>query len=122
MQKIGRGGMLIITATILFIASLFLPWTKILNVRMSGFAQEGFYVLILYLYPVYTVLAKRKVQAFAGMLCAIIALVFLIYFLFYMSGNFMGTTFSTASLGLYLAIISALLLLIGVVYKAKQVD
>lgn len=120
-QKLGVGGLLIIIATILYIISLFMPWTSIVFFSLNGFQQEGYFILILFIYPVYTVLANKQMKFIIGISSAIFAVLFLIYYAVSMSEEYMGTTFSVAGAGLYTAILSAIILLIGIILKAKEV-
>lgn len=119
-RKWGIGGLSIVVAAVLFIISLFMPWASIVFFSLNGFQQEGYLVFILFIYPVYTVLANKMMKLMIGLASAIFAVLFLIYYAVSMSEEYMGTTFSVAGAGMYTAILSAIILLTGIILKIKE--
>lgn len=119
-RKWGIGGLSIVVAAVLFIISLFMPWASIVFFSLNGFQQEGYLVFILFIYPVYTVLANKMMKLMIGLASAIFAVLFLIYYAVSMSEEYMGTTFSVAGAGMYTAILSAIILLTGIILKVKE--
>ncbi|WP_099159301.1 hypothetical protein [Virgibacillus ndiopensis] len=121
-QKWGVGGLLIIIATALYIVSLLFPWSHVLAfMSMNGFQHDGYIVLIVFAYPLYTVLSGKTMARFFGLGCSIIAVIFLLYYMFNLSEDYLGTSISTAGSGLYIAILSAIILLIGTILKIREV-
>ncbi|WP_229683086.1 hypothetical protein [Virgibacillus oceani] len=121
LQKWGVGGLLIVIATALFIISLLFPWSHVLSfMSMNGFQHDGYIVLVVFAYPLYTVLSGKPMYRFFGIGCSVIAVIFLVYYMIRMSEDYLGTSVSTAGFGLYVAIISAIVLLAGTVIKIKE--
>lgn len=52
LEKWGKGGTVIVAATVLFVISLFMPWVEFI-LSVNGFQQQGylalFYLLILFI-------------------------------------------------------------------------
>jgi len=115
-KKWGQGGAEIVVASALFFLSLFLPWVDIVFGSSIGFSTDGIFVLLLFAYPLYVILAKKPMYKIAGMVCGIAAIVAMIYFYSLVNtplGNFAGS-------GLYIAFISSILLLVGIYIKNKE--
>lgn len=119
LEKWGKGGTVIVAATVLFVISLFMPWVEFI-LSVNGFQQEGYLVLILFAYPLYTALAGKPINAIAGYLCGLAALVGMILFLNSKSGDVFGQSFNAAASGMYVAIAACVVLLIGVFLKTKE--
>ncbi len=60
------GGKLIFISTILAIISLFMNWVDAGILRVSGFQQQGYLLLIFYIYPVYKLLKGTKLNKVLG--------------------------------------------------------
>ncbi|GAA0327295.1 hypothetical protein GCM10008967_17250 [Bacillus carboniphilus] len=117
------GAKLIVVSTIAAIISLFLPWVDLgLFGTASGFQQEGYLLLIPFIYPVYRVLKGLSLNRVIGLICGVIAIIGSILFLSSKSVDFMGETINGAGSGLYLCVAAAVLLTVGVFLdKPKQV-
>ncbi len=115
------GGKLIFISTILAILSLFMSWVDAGIIRASGFQQQGYLFLILYIYPVIKLLQGTKMNKLIGIICSILAVIGSIAFLSSKSVDIFGTTVNAAGAGLYLFIIASILLTIGVLqYKVVE--
>lgn len=112
------GGKLIFISTILAIISLFMNWVDAGILRISGFQQQGYLLLIFYIYPVYKLLKGTKLNKVLGLICSVLAVISSIAFLSSKSVDFFGTTVNAGGVGLYLFIIASILLTIGTIkYK-----
>lgn len=121
-KKIGKGDLLIFTATLCYVICLFLPWADVaFNSSANGFAHRGYLVLLLFAYPLYTAILKKHPRFF-GLVCSVSAVVFLVYYLMEVSQSFMGTKVSEPGVGLYLAILSSCMLAVGTVLKMRQTN
>lgn len=117
------GGKLIFISTILAIFSLFMNWVDAGIIRVSGFQQQGYLFLLLYIYPVYKLLKGSKMNKLIGLICSILAAVGSIAFLTSKSVDLFGSTVNAAGAGLYLFIIASVLLIIGVAqYKVAVLE
>lgn len=110
------GGKIIATASILGILSLFFKWVDLGFVSVSGFQQQGYIFLLLYIYPVYVLLNDKTMNKKIAIPMSVTAVFFGVVYIFYKSFDFLGTTVYAASSGVYLYIISSILLTIGI-YK-----
>lgn len=116
------GGKLIFISTILAILSLFMSWVDAGIVRASGFQQQGYLFLVLYIYPVYKLLKGTKLNKLIGLICSTLSVIGSIAFLSSKSVDLMGTTVNAAGTGLYLFIIASIMLTVGIIqYKVIQV-
>ncbi|MBP1948954.1 hypothetical protein [Virgibacillus litoralis] len=120
LKKRSIGEVLIINSTILYIISLFLPWVNLaFTDSASGFAHRGYIVLVLFIYPIFTVYTKKS-PGLLGIAGSIAAAVFLLYYIIQVSQHYMGESVSEAGSGLYLALLSSLILVTGVILKLKD--
>ena len=115
------GGKMIFIATCLAVFSLFMSWVDLGIISASGFQQDGYLFLLLYIYPVYKLLKDRPMKKIIGMISSILAVVSGIAFMFSKSVDFFGTTVNGAGPGLYLFVIASILLTVGVI-KYDTVD
>ncbi len=116
------GGKLIFISTVIAILSLFMNWVDAGIVRLSGFQQQGYLFLILYIYPVYKLLKGDELGKVSGLLCGILAIISGIAYLGSKSIDFFGTTVNAGGTGIYIFIIASVILTIGVVkYKVTEI-
>ncbi|MEN1966815.1 hypothetical protein WMZ97_01955 [Lentibacillus sp. N15] len=116
-KKWGVGGFIILLATILYIISLFLPWIDLYFIKMNGFQREGYLVLLLFIYPVYSVLARKSLNRIAGVAVSVIAIGVLISFLTTLPVEVMGQSVQAVGAGLYIGLAASVILGIGTVIK-----
>lgn len=116
------GGKLIFISALLAILSLFMSWVDAGIVRASGFQQQGYLFLVLYVYPVYKLLKGVKMNKLIGLICSTLSVIGSIAFLSSKSVDLMGTTVNAAGTGLYLFIIASIMLTVGIIqYNVIQV-
>ncbi|HSH36252.1 MULTISPECIES: hypothetical protein [Schnuerera] len=117
------GGKLIFISAIIAILSLFMSWVDAGIVRASGFQQQGYIFLVLYIYPIFKLLKGVKMNKLIGLICSILSVISGIVFLNTKNVDLFGSTVNAAGTGLYLFIIASIMLTIGVIkYKANQVE
>lgn len=117
------GGKLIFISVLLAILSLFMSWVDAGIVRVSGFQQQGYLFLILYIYPAYKLLKGAQLNKLIGLICSILAVVSSIAFLSSKSVDFFGSTVNAGGVGLYLFIVASIMLTVGIIkYKVVQVE
>lgn len=120
------GGKLIFISTILAILSLFMSWVDLGIASMSGFQQDGYLFLILYIYPLYKLLKSARLNKIIGAICGVLAVVLSIAFLSSKSVDFFGSTVNAAGTGLYIFIIASIMLTAGIikydVVEAQDMD
>lgn len=113
------GGKLIFISVIVAILSLFLPWADLGIFSVSGFQQDGYLFLLFFLYPIYKVLKNQKINKVIGLIFSVV--VFIMSIIFFVSKNvdLFGSTVNAAGMGLYVFIISTIMLIIGVIKYSK---
>lgn len=117
------GGKMIFIATCLAIVSLFMNWVDFGILSASGFQQDGYLFLVLYIYPVYKLLKEKPMKKVAGLISSILAVVTGIMFMLSKSVDMFGTTVNGAGTGLYLFIIASIMLTVGVIkYNTDHVE
>ena len=109
------GGKLIFVSTIIAIISLFMSWVDLGIASVSGFQQDGYLFLILYIYPVYKLLKGTRLNKVIGVICSALAVILGIVFLSSKSVDFFGSTVNAAGTGLYLFIVASIVLTIGII-------
>lgn len=109
------GGKLIFISTILAILSLFMTWADAGIIRVSGFQQDGYLLLVFYIYPVYRLLKGAEVNKIGGTVSGILAIIFSIAFRNSKNVDFFGETVNAAGTGLYVFIVASILLTIGLI-------
>lgn len=120
MKKWGKGGLFIVIAATLYIISLFMPWVNVVLFSQNGFQQEGYLVFILFIYPLYMVLANKSMNLLVGLALAIFTVLFLVYYATSPSAEYMGATIGVAGAGLYVAILAGILFLAGIIIKSRE--
>ncbi len=116
----GMGGLFIVIAAILYIISLFMPWVSTALFSMNGFQQVGYLVILLFIYPLYTILANRPMNFMVGLALAIFSILFLVYHLTSSLGEYMGAMIHVAGAGLYTGIFATILFLVGIIVKSRE--
>ncbi|MFC4558182.1 hypothetical protein ACFO3D_08150 [Virgibacillus kekensis] len=105
---------LVLTATILYIFSLFMPWIDLpFRASANGLSQQGYLVLFLFVIPLYFIL-NEKSSRFFSVASSVAAVAFLIYYAGEANRTYQGEVVSQTGGGLYLSIFSAVLLVFAV--------
>jgi cytochrome b subunit of formate dehydrogenase len=121
-QEWDFGGKLIFISIILGILSLFMSWVDIGIIRVSGFQQQGYVLLILFIYPIYKLLKGTKINKVLGLICSIIAVICGFAFLRSKSVEFLGSMINAGGAGIYLFIIASIMLTVGIIQYKYQPD
>ena len=109
------GGKLIFIASCLAVFSLFLKWVDFGILSVSGFQQDGYLFLVLFLYPLYALFTEKPLNKTLGLISAGLAVILGIYFAFSKTVEIFGSTVNGTGSGLYLFIIASLILIAGVI-------
>lgn len=115
------GGKLIFSSNVLAVLSLFMPWADLGIFRVSGFQQDGYLFLVLFMYPLYKLLKNAPINKTIGLISSVAALVLSIMFLSSKSVDIFGSTVNAAGIGIYIFVISSIGLIFGVLkYSAVE--
>jgi len=116
LKKCNLGGSLIFISSLLSVISLFMNWIDAGITKASGIEQQGYLLLILYIYPVYKLFKKEKINKIIGLPLGILSIICGVLYLTHKNINFFGQSINVAGMGLYLFIISSVILTLGI-YK-----
>lgn len=119
-RKWGIGGSIIMAATILYIIALFMPWIDLYFIKMNGFQRQGYLVLALFIYPLYTTFKGKPMNVIFGLTASLITVALLIYFLVMVPDNLMGQSIHAVGPGLYTALAATILFVIGSFIKGME--
>lgn len=114
MNSLRTSEKLMISGMILSVLSLFFKWSELLYISANGFKQQGYILLLIFIYPFIKILRKEFVYKIIGYICGGVGLFFSTLFIYVSSIDFLGSTIHTARIGPYIFIISCVLFLIGV--------
>ena len=109
------GGKMIFIATVVGILSLFMKWVDVGLASASGFQQQGYLMLVLYIYPMVQLFKIKPINKAIGIVSGILAIIAGVAFLISKNVDFMGESVNVASTGLYVFVLSAVLLTAGIV-------
>lgn len=115
------GGKLIFIATVVAVISLFMKWVDMGIMSASGFQQQGYFFLILYIYPMVKLLQNKPINKMVGIICGAVAIILGVGFILSKSVDIFGESINVSATGLYVYIISAIMLTVGVV-KYEELD
>jgi hypothetical protein len=117
--RMSLGEKLILVASGIAILSLFLPWVEAGIGTLSGFQQQGFLFLALYIYPVAQILRRAKMSRIGAGICGGLSVLVSIAWIESKSITLFGNQVNAAGTGLYLFTACSILLCVGV-YLCKS--
>lgn len=112
-KKTSLAEKIILGSACLAIISLFMPWVSAFGFSQNGFQQQGYLLLVLFVYPVVAILTDKIMNRPAGIACGAVGTLFMIYFINSKSASLFGTTISSASAGLYICTVALIALAVG---------
>ena len=113
------GQRLIFASSVVAVLSLLLPWADIGLISVNGFAQQGYLLLIFFIYPLYKLLKSTPIKPLYGFLSSGLAVISSISFALSKTVEVFDTTVNLSGSGLVLFIICSIALVIGV-YMSKD--
>lgn len=118
-KNLSLSGKLVLGASVLAIISLFLPWVDLGFISASGFQQDGYLLLVFFIYPLYCALKDRKINKIGGFISSGLAVIVTIFFINSKSDSLFGETINAAGTGLYAFLISTIILTVAVFLDKK---
>jgi hypothetical protein len=120
-MHLGLGEKIILGSASAAVLSLFLPWVAMGIFSSSGWGQEGYMLLVLFVYPVIGVFNVKGLNKNAGIIFGVLALVITIAVIADKHFEVMGISGNAAASGLYLFAASTIGLIVGAVkYQRKE--
>ena len=113
------GQRLIFASSAVAILSLLLPWADMGLISVNGFAQQGYLLLIFFIYPLYKLLKSTPIKPLYGFISSGLAVISSISFALSKTVEVFDTTVNLSGSGLVLFIICSIVLVIGV-YMSKD--
>ncbi|GAA0736467.1 hypothetical protein [Clostridium oceanicum] len=116
------GAILVIISTAIAILSLFLPWVDLGILSASGFQQQGFIFLVLFIYPFCVSLIRCRMIKPIAIICSILSIIAGVAFCLSKSANLLDTNINASGSGLYVFIGASILLLIGCIAYSNPIN
>ena len=113
------GQRLIFASSAVAILSLLLPWADMGLISVNGFAQQGYLLLIFFIYPLYKLLKSTPIKPLYGFISSGLAVISSISFALSKTVEVFDTTVNLSGSGLVLFILCSIALVIGV-YMSKD--
>jgi hypothetical protein len=113
------GAWIILGSVALVLVSLFFKWTKGEGyVSGAGLLNPWVMLVGVFVYPVWMMLAGRPIQLVAGILCGAWGAITALFWILKYTVSVAGMTFCGATWGLYIYLVSCIVLVVGVIlYK-----
>lgn len=119
LKDLNLGEKIILGGAVVSILSLFLPWVDIGFVKADGFQQQGYIMILFWLYPcVQAVMQKKPIKMLSIILDAV-AILFMFYMLHEKSTSIFGASISVAASGMYLMIIALIVIMVGIILNNR---
>ena len=113
------GQRLIFASSVVAVLSLLLPWADMGLISVNGFAQQGYLLLIFFIYPIYKLLKSTPIKPLYGFISSGLAVISSISFALSKTVEVFDTTVNLSGSGLVLFIICSIVLVIGI-YMSKD--
>ncbi len=113
------GQRLIFASSAVAVLSLLLPWADMGLLSVNGFAQQGYLLLIFFIYPLYKLLKSTPIKPLYGFISSGLAVISSISFALSKTVEVFDTTVNLSGSGLVLFIICSIALVVGV-YMSKD--
>ena len=113
------GQRLIFASSAVAVLSLLLPWADMGLISVNGFAQQGYILLIFFIYPLFKLLKSTPIKPLYGFISSGLAVISSISFALSKTVEVFDTTVNLSGSGLVLFIICSIALVVGV-YMSKD--
>lgn len=122
MEKRGAPSYVMIAGVVIYIISILMPWITIGFGNVPGYAFRSYLLLILFIYPIYTVIRNVYMNPRYGAFCGIIPIGVLGMLYINITGDEeeLEVAVAKATFGYYTAIVGVLLFLVGVFMKIRK--
>jgi len=118
------GGKVIFGSACVALFSLFMDWVDITIMTQNGFVQQGYLLLICWIYPLYVLLKNKKINLVGGIVSSGISILFMIVYISSktMSDTIMGqdVSMNVAASGAWVFLFASISLLIGVLRYSPE--
>lgn len=115
------GRKLILAGGAVGIISLFFPWVDAGFISANGFQQQGYLLLLAFIYPIFSIVLRRKPQFIRSLISLIVGVVFMFAFISSKGTNLFGTDINMAASGMYIMIGGLIISIIGIIFEKKSI-
>lgn len=116
------GGKIILVSTVVAIFSLFLDWVDVGFISQNGMQQQGYIMLLFFIYPVFLVMKNKKGIRILNILSGVLVVVFMFLFMEDKKADFYGEVLNANAAGIYLFFICTIGLTVGAFLWKKRED
>lgn len=122
MGKRGIASYVMIAGVVIYIISMLMPWITLGFGTIPGYEFRSYLLLILFIYPVYTVIRNVYMNPRYGAFCGIIPIGVLGMLYMNLTGKDeeLEVAVAKATFGYYTAIVGVVLVLVGVFMKIRK--
>lgn len=121
-MKMNLGKKIILLSVAISILSLFLPWADIGFARVNGFQQQGYLLILLFVYPVVKILMNKSYNKIIGIILGAIAIIFAFSFSASKRIDLFGESINVTGTGLYLFLLTCIGFIVGNVLNKEAKD
>jgi len=110
----GMNGRVIFVALCVALVSMFMSWVDVGFLSQSGIQQQGWLLLVFWIYPVYVLLKNLEMNKILGLLTSALSIVGSVAYLNWKTIELFGNTAHVAGTGVWLFLFSSIALFVGV--------
>lgn len=118
-ENLNTGEKTILIGCIVSILSLFMTWVDVKIVSENGFQQEGYLFVLFWLYPCIQAIKQRNAKKNLSVILVAISIICMFAFINDKSVNLFGTSISAAGTGMYVMMLSLIVILIGCIMNKR---
>ncbi|SFC50963.1 hypothetical protein [Clostridium uliginosum] len=119
-SKLSLGQKLILIGGIISIVSLFLPWVDAGILSVNGFQQQGYIVLLAFIYPVIIILNNKVLNIKGGIASLAVGIIFMFSLIKSKNTNVFGTSVNLSASGMYIMIVGLIVSIVGIIIDNKK--
>ena len=107
------GEKLVLISACIAILSLFMPWASLFGLSQNGFQQQGYILLIAFLYPVITILTGKQINYITGIISGVVGVIFMFIYMNSKHADLLGTSINATGTGAYIGLVATVILIVG---------
>ncbi len=113
------GEKIVLASVLIAFVSLFFNWIDVGVASANGFNQQGYLLLIFFIYPVIAIIKNMKYNSIIGIVLGALALIAIFIFIQSKTVDFFGEKLNGAASGMYLFLFSCIGFIVGNVLIKK---
>jgi len=112
-KNMSLGEKLVLISACIAILSLFMPWASLFGLSQNGFQQQGYILLIAFLYPVITILTGKQINYITGIISGVVGVIFMFIYMNSKHADLLGTSINATGTGAYIGLVATVILIVG---------